>query len=90
MTVDADALLPHAKRGALVLVASSLDVLDVAVAVAMNRSAAVAYWLSAGLLTKVGEAAYTQLHSPSTPLSATANYRFVIVQPYVIAQLLVD
>ena len=72
-------LVPHAKRGALLLAAKSLDLLDVAVAVADDDVAAIRGWLEAGSLSKAdpGE-------------SHGGRFQFVIVQPYVLAQALPD
>jgi hypothetical protein len=81
--VESDALLPHAQRGALLLVESGLGLLPAAVAVATNRTTLVAFWLQSGLLVR---ATVTLLADPA----AGQRYRFIIVQPYVIAIALRD
>ncbi len=86
LVTDFAALRPHAARGALLVVSPSLRLLDVAMAIATNRSAVVALWVGQGLLRKPTPeelAAWTA--QPAEP-----RFRFVIVQPYVLAELLLD
>ncbi len=69
----------HAKRGGLLLVSSELDLVAVAVAIAEDRSQDVARWLGDGSLTRPTETEMRQ--NGSNP---TAEWTFVIVQPYVL------
>ncbi len=77
--VDWPALLPHAERGALVLVDTALDLLDVAVAVANDDAAQVRQWLEATQLKRCDPANEASVLAP-------LRFQFVIVQPYVLAQ----
>jgi hypothetical protein len=81
--VEREALLAHAKRGGLLLVIGGTDLISAAVAVATNRTHIVAHWLSSGVLVR---ATVADLEAAA----AAARYRFVIVQPYVIALPLRD
>jgi hypothetical protein len=86
LVTDFAALRPHAARGALIVVAPTLRLVDVGVAVARNRSAVVALWLAEGLLRKPTPAELLAWEAtPSEP-----RFRFVIVQPYVLTELLLD
>ncbi len=80
-----DALSLHAERGRLIVVSEKLDLLTAALAVAEDRTTDVETFLTAGLLRKAGEAdivAYNQEDNP--------KFRFVIVQPFVLASRLVE
>jgi hypothetical protein len=81
--VDWPALAPHAKRGALVLVDTALDLLDVAVAVAEDDATRVREWLEAACLSRCDPT------NEGAELK-TARFQFVIVQPYVLAQTIPD
>lgn len=81
--VDWRALTPHAKRGALVLVDTGLDLLDVAVAVAEDDATRVREWLEAARLSRC------ELADETAELR-TSRFQFVIVQPYVLAQTIPD
>lgn len=86
LVTDFAALRPHAVRGALFVVSPSLRLIDVAVAIAKNRSAVVALWLGQNLLRKpTSEELAAWTAQPAEP-----RFRFVIVQPYVLAELLLD
>jgi hypothetical protein len=82
--VESDALLPHAQRGALLLVEAGLGLLPAAIAVATNRTPLVAFWLHAGLLVRATPPLLADVGA------AGQRYRFVIVQPYVLAIALRD
>lgn len=77
------ALAPHAKRGALLLADTELDLLDVAVAVADDDAAQIRHWLEATRLMRIDPARGTEL-------LAGRRFQFVIVQPYVLAQVVPD
>ncbi len=86
LVTDFAALRPHTVRGALFVVSPSLRLIDVAVAIAKNRSAVVALWLGQNLLRKpTPEELAAWAQQPAEP-----RFRFVIVQPYVLAELLLD
>ena len=73
-------LRPHAVRGQLIFVDPALALLDVAEAVAEDRSADVQTWVSAGQLRKLdeGELERGDAENPW--------HEFVIVQPFVLAR----
>jgi hypothetical protein len=83
MAVDAAALLPHPRRGALLVLSGEHDLLAVAEAIARDDSDTVSLLLESGRLVR-----------PS--LSDVADWcvdeaqrlQFLIIQPFVIAQLL--
>jgi hypothetical protein len=79
--VDWRPLAPHAKRGGLVLVDAELDLVEVAVAVATDQSAAVQQWMEALQLRRPSE---DQIRSWQN--ETEERFRVVIVQPYVLAQ----
>ncbi len=66
----------HAKRGGLIVVDPSLDLLDVAVAIAVDDGDHVTSWMSRGLLTGPDPDHFAA--GLSDPI------RFVIVQPFVL------
>jgi hypothetical protein len=75
-------VLPFA-RGALLLAAPALDLLDVAEAIARDDRSRVEAWLSQGTLARASDAdAARFVAEPSQ------RFQFVIVQPWVLAQLL--
>jgi hypothetical protein len=79
--VDFGPLEPHAKRGGLMLVDPQLDLLDVAVAIAMDRSDAVRVWMEGQQLSRptVGQLDGWRKESQE-------RFKAVIVQPYVLVQ----
>ena len=81
--VAADALLPHHRRGALLILATGVDILDAAEAIATDDATTVAAMISDGTLSKpsLGQLA-------DWCVDVEQRFQFVIVQPYVVAQLL--
>jgi len=75
----------HLKREAIITVASGLDLIDVAVAVAEDDSKMVEGLITAEQLGKPTEAQlkYWEEHQTST-------FRMLIVQPYILIQEVVD
>lgn len=74
-------LAMHAKRDALFLVDPSIGLLTAAIAIAEDRQAIVAHWLSSGLLRRPTPS--ERASWDAAPESTT--FRFVIVQPFVLA-----
>lgn len=74
-------LMPHAKRDALVVVTSDLDLLDVGVAIAGDNVASVQHWIGEQLIYKPSTDQLS--HWNQTP---TKRFTALIVQPYVLAQ----
>ena len=79
-----DALAPHQLRGALFLVDLSFDLVEVALAVATNQTRVVQAWI-AGQHLRRPEPSLVDAWTPTNP-----SFRFVIVQPFVLAQSLVS
>lgn len=76
--VDWAMLQPHAKRGALFLLDASLDIAEVGGAIAGDDSARIKALLDGGLMRRPEEAEIDG--------DGEARFRFLIVQPFVIAQ----
>jgi len=70
-------LRAHGERGALLFVDPSLDLLEVAGAVAEDRTEVVAAWMAADLLSRPTAA------QMATDDDDTRQWTFVIVQPFV-------
>ncbi len=80
-----DALAIHAERGRLIVVSPKLDLLTAALAIAEDKKSDVETFLSAGLLHKAGEAEIAAFDQEENP-----RFRFVIVQPFVLACPIVE
>lgn len=76
-------LLPHHRRGALIVLDPVVDLLDTAVAIARDNQVAVAELIAAGQLNKPSLAQLADWC-----VDTALQLQFVIVQPYVVAQLL--
>jgi hypothetical protein len=76
-------LAQHQARGALLMLLPQLDLLDVAEAMAQDDTARVAAWLKGGQLARVS-AAEAELLAERDEL----RFQFVVVQPWVLAQVL--
>lgn len=77
-------LAPHQQRGALLLLAPEVDLLDVAEAMAKDDRERVERWLTGGVLWRATErdrARYADEESAD-------RFQFVVVQPWVVAQAL--
>jgi hypothetical protein len=80
-------LAPHQQRGALLLLAPGLDLLDVAEAMARDKKERVANWLKGGQLRRAGEADRARYETDAEEESGV-RFQFVVVQPWVLAQAL--
>lgn len=76
-------LAPHQARGALLLLSPTVDLLDVAEAMASDDAARIAAWLKGGQLARVSAAEAEQLEA-----TEDLRFQFVVVQPWVLAQRL--
>ena len=76
-------LAPHQARGALLLLAPELDLLDAAEAMAHDDTARVSAWLASGVLRRVSAGEAAQLEA-----TEDLRFQFVVVQPWVLAQAL--
>lgn len=73
-------LAPHFARGALVRVAATLDLVEVAACFVENREASVADWMQAGLVARADDADARRWSADSPELWA------VVVAPWVLVQ----
>lgn len=74
-------LRPHHERGAVFLVATNLDLLTTARAIAKDDTSRVSGWLATGSLRRPGPTETTEWdRNPSR------TFKSVIVQPYVLIQ----
>jgi hypothetical protein len=71
----------HIKRGAVLQVSSDLQLLDVAVAVASDDAVSVQEWIGDAKLTSPSSEAVSEWQS-----NPDAQFRVVIVRPYVLVQ----
>ncbi len=77
-----DDLAPHFARGALLVATPDLDLLDVAVAIALDDTTRVSAWLGSGRLRKPSDA------EGAAWAAAPPAFQAVILQPWVLAQRL--
>jgi len=82
-TADWDMLRIHHERQAVFLVDQSIELLDVAVAVAQDNSQLVSMWLTDKKLARPEE----ELVSEFEKDDYKKIFDFVIIQPYVLVQL---
>lgn len=78
-------ILPHAKRDAVVVIDAQLNLLDVAEAIALDKTSVVSDWIAAQLLAKPSAEQLTDWNDNPQRKFTTA-----IVQPFVIIQPLAD
>lgn len=83
MEVEWDALVPHHARGALVRVAPELPLVKVAMAVSLDFADDVESWMATGAVATVTA-------EMVEGWSERARFRFLIVQPFVLIQPLLD
>lgn len=74
-------LAAHQARGALLMLVPSLDLLDVAEAMAADDTARVGGWLKSGQLERVSAAQAEKLEA-----TTDLRFQFVVIQPWVLAQ----
>lgn len=79
LEVEWSALKPHVERDALVLVGPNVPLVKAALAVALDAKDDVANWLSSGDLSKVDA-------NQDVAWGEDDMFRFLIVQPFVLAQ----
>ncbi len=77
-------LRQHQRRGGLLLVRPDLDLLEVGVAMATDRADRVEVWLLTGRLVRPDDAL------ASTFEERDPRFQFIIVQPWVLAQELLE
>jgi hypothetical protein len=80
-------LAPHQQRGALLLLAPALDLLDVAVALAGDDTERLKGWLASGVVRRANEQDRARYESDAEE-EAGIRFQFVIVQPWLLAQAL--
>ena len=74
-------LKPHADRDVLLIIHPQLDLLEVAIQVAKDRSKQIRLWLEGGKITRPTQAQREQWETGDTIFTC------VIVQPFVLVQL---
>jgi hypothetical protein len=74
-------LRPHLERGALILVAPDLDLVEAAARISADDTVQVSAWIAAGRLTKP-----TREQIADWDEDPTRTFRMLIVQPYVLIQ----
>ncbi|MDF5708377.1 MAG: DUF2288 domain-containing protein [Nostoc sp. S4] len=74
-------LIPHVQRDAVILVALELNLVDVGVAIASDRTPSVQQWIDEQLITKPTTAQLGEWNR-----DATKRFNTLIVQPYVLVQ----
>ena len=74
-------LIPHAKRDALVVVTSQLNLVDVGEAIALDNVVVVQRWISEQLIAKPSQTQLTDWNG-----DRTKRFNTLIVQPYVLVQ----
>ncbi|MFT3925520.1 MAG: DUF2288 family protein [Myxococcales bacterium] len=84
MAVSWSDLVPQFARGALLLLAGSLDLLEVAEAIASDDRARVERWLSEGGLRRASDDDAREL----SEAGGSTRFQCVIVQPWVLAQVI--
>jgi len=79
-----DVLAPHHTRGVVLIARPDLDLLDAAEALASDRRDRVEVWLTVGRLGRPADALVSRWDG------GPARFQFVIVQPFVLAQELLE
>jgi len=74
-------LIPHAKRDAVLVVDTQLDLLDVGVAIANDNTASVEDWINRQLLTKPSLVKLGEWNNDRSKW-----FKTLIIQPYVLIQ----
>ncbi len=86
-----DWLMPHARRDALIWVDQRLNLADVGVAIANDRTASVQNWIAAALIHKPTQIQLSHwnaehLSAAAGETAAITRFKALIVQPYVLIQ----
>jgi hypothetical protein len=81
LAVDAAALLPHHRRGALLVLAADVDLISAAVAIATDDVDTVQKLAADGALVKPSLAQLADWC-----VDAALRFQFIILQPHVLAQ----
>ncbi|MEY2984856.1 MAG: hypothetical protein RLZZ568_1473 [Cyanobacteriota bacterium] len=80
--MDWGAIMPHAKRDAVIVVDPSLDLVTVATAIATDQVSQVNHWISELLIHKPSQGELTAWNE-----QPTQEFQTLIVQPYVLIQV---
>lgn len=76
-------ILPHAKRDAVVIINKQLDLLEVAEAIALDRTSLVSNWIAEQLIVKPSTTQLTNWNN-----NPEQKFTAAIVQPFVLIQQL--
>ncbi|MBD64586.1 MAG: hypothetical protein CME62_05240 [Halobacteriovoraceae bacterium] len=79
---DWSMIKPHVERGAVLLISSQLDLLDVGVAIAQDKVQFIKLWLDEGLITKTDDIDSKAFEEDQFK----KQFKFIIIQPYVLIQ----
>ena len=75
-------ILPHAKRDAVVVIDARLDLLEVAEAIALDKTSLVSNWIAEQLIAKPSARQLTDWNSnPEREFTTAIVQPFVIIQP---------
>jgi hypothetical protein len=74
-------LAPHAQRDSVILVDTTLDLLDVGVAIANDDVTSVQHWIDEAMIGKPSPAQLSEWN-----LNQTQRFTALIIQPYVLVQ----
>ena len=81
-TISWQDILPHAKRDAVIVVDAKLDLLEVAEAIALDKTSLVSNWIAEQLIAKPSATQLTDWNSnPAREFTAAIVQPFVIIQP---------
>lgn len=79
-TADWPLLKPHAERGVLLMINSHLDLLEVAVQVAEDRTDQVRSWLDGGKITRPTPSQMQEWETENTIFTCVIVHPFVLIQ----------
>lgn len=81
VTADWPSLRAHLERGGLIVVADSLDLVEVALKVTEDDAAAIGQWIKSGLLSKPSSEQITKWDADKQKF-----FTMLIVSPYILIQ----
>jgi len=79
-TADWKVLEPHFLRGAIIIIAPDLDIIDVGVKVATDDAAQIEAWMKGGKIAKPGQTDADRWEKAGTEVTALVVAPFVLVQ----------
>jgi hypothetical protein len=76
-----DWLIPHAKRDVVIVVSQLVDLIDVGVAIASDKTSDIQVWMDEALLTKPSTKQLSEWNA-----DPSKRFNTLIVQPFVLVQ----